>query len=146
MQNLTAKREKFVSGLMKQLSQREAYKQAGYSTKNMANKTIDEAASRLFKDSKVRARFNEINSKVVKKAEKKTIADATEVMKYLTNVLRGKETNTVISSNETGEREFLEIKAEIKDRNKAAEMLAKRYGIDKPIDNTEKKELIVKWQ
>jgi len=143
---LTAKQEKFISGLIKGLSQREAYKQAGYSTKNMKDKTIDETASKLLKSPKMTARFNEINHKVVKKAEEKTIASAIEVMEYMTNVLRGKETNTVIASNEMGEREFLEIKAEIKDRNKAAEMLAKRYGIDKPTDATEKEELIVKWQ
>lgn len=146
MRELTTKQEKFVSGLIKGLSQREAYKQAGYSYKNMTDKTIDERACVLFKKDKVKTRFNGINDKVVKKAEKKTIASAIEVMEYMTNVLRGKETNTVITSNEMGEREFLEIKAEIKDRNKAAEMLAKRYGIDKPKDDTEKEELIVKWE
>ena len=145
MQRLTVKQEKFANGLVKGLSQREAYKRA-YSTKNMKDKTIDERACVLFKNDKVKARFNELNSKVVKKAEKKTIADVVEVMEYLTNVLRGKETNTVVSSDNMGKREMLEIKADIRDRNKAAEMLAKRYGIDKPIDNTEEKELIVKWQ
>jgi len=130
MQNLTAKREKFVSGLMKQLSQREAYKQAGYSTKNMANKTIDENASRLFRDSKVRARFNEINSKVVKKAEEKTIANATEVLEFYSDLMRGTKKDVTIVTNMEGKIEEKEVKAQLKERINGADALAKRYGLN----------------
>lgn len=65
---LTAKQEKFVQGLVEGKSQRQAYIDAGYKTDNASNKTIDEAASRLFKNSKVSARYSELMSKHEEKA------------------------------------------------------------------------------
>lgn len=49
--------------------------------------------------------------------EKDSIADATEVLEYFTRVLRGEEKDT------------LGFDASIKDRNKAGELLAKRYAL-----------------
>lgn len=49
--------------------------------------------------------------------EKNSIADATEVLEYFTRVLRGEEKDT------------LGFDASIKDRNKAGELLAKRYAL-----------------
>lgn len=57
---LTAKQEKFVQGLVSGLSQRQAYIEAGYATKGKSDTTIDANASRLFKNSKVLARYNEL--------------------------------------------------------------------------------------
>lgn len=56
---LTPKQEKFVQGLITGLSQREAYKQS-YNTKNMKDKTVDERACRLFKEYKIKARYQEL--------------------------------------------------------------------------------------
>lgn len=53
---LTPKQEKFVQGLVSGLSQRKAYR-ASYSTQNMKDSTVDEKASRLFKQDKIRARY-----------------------------------------------------------------------------------------
>ena len=57
---LTAKQEKFVNGLISGLSQRQAYINAGYSTTGHSELTIDSNASRLFKNNKVLARYNEL--------------------------------------------------------------------------------------
>ena len=57
---LTTKQEKYVQGLVAGLSQREAYKQAGYATEGKSDNTIDANASRLFKNSKVLTRYNEL--------------------------------------------------------------------------------------
>lgn len=57
---LTTKQEKYVQGLVGGLSQREAYKQAGYATEGKSDNTIDANASRLFKNSKVLTRYNEL--------------------------------------------------------------------------------------
>ena len=69
MDNLTPKQEKFVQGLVSGLSQRQAYIEAGYSSKSQSNATIDSNASRLLADSKVLTRYRdliqEINSKAV---------------------------------------------------------------------------------
>lgn len=56
---LTPKQEKFVQGIISGLSQREAFKQA-YDCSNMKDKTIDERASKLFKEYKVSTRYNEL--------------------------------------------------------------------------------------
>ncbi len=65
---LTPKQEKFVQGLVAGLSQRKAYINAGYSTKGHTETTIDANASRLFNNSKVLARFNELMSQHKEKA------------------------------------------------------------------------------
>lgn len=58
MEKLTPKQEKFVQGLISGLSQRESYKQAGYSVKDKADEYIDVRASELLKNSKVLVRYN----------------------------------------------------------------------------------------
>ena len=58
--NLTAKQEKFVQGLIAGLSQRESYKQAGYSVKGKDDNYIDSNASRLLKNRKVLTRYREL--------------------------------------------------------------------------------------
>ena len=56
---LTAKREKFVRGLVAGLSQRQAYIQA-YSTKNMKDTTIDNNAYKLMQNNEISTRYNEL--------------------------------------------------------------------------------------
>lgn len=57
---LTAKQEKYVQGLVAGLSQREAYKEAGYKVSNMTNQSIDSVASRLLRNVKVLSRYREL--------------------------------------------------------------------------------------
>ena len=59
MSDLTPKQEMFVQALIAGKSQREAYKEA-YNAANMKDKTIDEKACRLFANTKVRARYDEL--------------------------------------------------------------------------------------
>ncbi|WPC07999.1 terminase small subunit [Globicatella sp. PHS-GS-PNBC-21-1553] len=68
MVKLTAKQEKFVQGLISGLSQRQAYIEAGYATKGKSNTTIDANASRLFKNSKVLTRYDELMEEHKQKA------------------------------------------------------------------------------
>lgn len=82
---LTPKQEKFIQNIVKGMSQREAYKNA-YNASNMKNETIDSKASNLFKEDKIRARYEEL----IKKTEDKTIMSAKERKKWLTNVINGK--------------------------------------------------------
>lgn len=49
-----------MQGLVSGLSQRQAYIEAGYSTKGKTNNYIDKEASLLFKNRKVYVRYNEI--------------------------------------------------------------------------------------
>ena len=59
MSNLTQRQEKFVRALIAGKSQRQAYKEA-YNAANMKDKTIDERASVLFKNDKIKTRYNEL--------------------------------------------------------------------------------------
>ena len=64
--NLTPKQEAFCLAYMETGNASEAYRLAGYSTK-ATPKTINEAASRLLKDSKVVARLSTLRERAVKK-------------------------------------------------------------------------------
>ena len=55
---LTAKREKFVRGLVAGLSQRQAYYEAYPNSKKWKPETVDNKASKLFKENEILARYN----------------------------------------------------------------------------------------
>ena len=57
--SLTSKQEKFVQALVAGKSQRQAYKEA-YNAAKMKDETIDTRACELLKNSKVKARYNEL--------------------------------------------------------------------------------------
>ena len=84
---LTPKQEKFIQELIKGKSQREAYK-AAYNASNMADKTIDEKASRLFKQDKLRARYEQLRDKVIKRTEEKAIITAEEIIREIVNIAK----------------------------------------------------------
>lgn len=84
---LTQKQEKFVQELIKGKSQRVAYKKA-YNAKNMKDTTIDSHACRLLKNDKVKARYDELRGKVVKRAEEKAIITAEEVLRGIASIAK----------------------------------------------------------
>jgi phage terminase small subunit len=65
--SLTTKQELFIQGLIKGYSQREAYKFA-YNCENMKNESIDVKASNLFKEDKIRLRYEELKNELKEKA------------------------------------------------------------------------------
>ena len=66
--SLTPKQEKVVEGIVSgKLSQREAYKQA-YNTSRMKDKSIDEKASELFNNVKVKSRYKALMKEHKEKA------------------------------------------------------------------------------
>lgn len=83
---LTPKQEKFIQNIVSGMSQRQAYKDA-YNAENMEDKTIDEAASRLFNDSKISARYQEL----IDKLEDETIMTAIEKRRMLKEMAINKE-------------------------------------------------------
>lgn len=56
-------------------------------------------------------------------------ADAQEVIEYLTSVMRGERTEQVLKLVGDGVQTITDIEVSAKDRLKAAELLAKRYGL-----------------
>ena len=107
---LTQKQERFVQELIKGKSQREAYKRA-YNAKNMSDNSIDVNASKLLKNTKVALRYNELRTKVVKRAEEKAIITAEEVIRGIANIakddignyLEYKTVKTLVGHDDEGE-------------------------------------------
>ena len=86
---LTAKQELFVNKIIEGMSQADAYR-AAYSTKNMNDKTIHEAASRLASDSKVAARIAELRGQLTKA----TIMTAQQRLEWLTRLIDSEDEDT----------------------------------------------------
>ena len=72
---LTTKQERFVQELIKGKSQRQAYRIAYPSSKGWKDEAVDSKASTLFKNDKVKQRYDEL----YKKTEEKITYDAAEV-------------------------------------------------------------------
>ena len=65
---LTDKQERFVQGLFRGLSQREAYKQS-YDAKNMKDETIDVRACKLVKEYKISQRLQELRDEQTRESK-----------------------------------------------------------------------------
>jgi phage terminase small subunit len=106
---LTIKQEKFTQGLFAGLSQREAYKQA-FNTKKMADKTIDEEASKLANNPKVTTRLDELTDEL----KERNMVTVEKVLNELSHIAFDDIKNYLrFYPDEKGE-----IKMEIKDSDK----------------------------
>ena len=123
---LTPKREKFVQNLIQGMSQREAYKNS-FSAKNMSDKTIDNNAYRLFKDTEVRARYDELRGKIEDAQETRAIMDVLERKEWLTKIINGEvpEEGTAVAQGQ-----LLRFKKQpsLSDKMKAMDILNKMDG------------------
>lgn len=121
---LTVKQKAFADYYIKLGNATEAAKRAGYS-----NKTAGVIGDENLKKPYIKAYIDER----LKKIEDERIADAAEVLKYLTSVLRGESESEIVVVEGTGdgcsEARHLSKTPDEKERLKAAELLAKRYGI-----------------
>ena len=119
---LTAKQEKFVRNLIQGMSQREAYKNS-YNAENMTDKSIDEEACRLFNDTKIASRYQEL----IEKAANAAIMTAQERLEYLTGIVyetEGEKISTVID----GEEVVREVPADLNAKMKAIDLMNKMTG------------------
>lgn len=119
---LTPKQEKFVRNLIQGMSQREAYKNS-YDAENMTDKTIDENACRLFNDSKIKARYKELQDRL----EDATIMTAKERLEYLTEVIMGLQGENIV---EVVDGEVLErtVPTSMKNKLSAIDLMNKMQG------------------
>ena len=122
-----AKWERFCLEYAKTANASEAYRIV-YNSKSSAQ-VLSQSASRLLKNEKIQARLAELHEEMA--SEK--IANAAEVQERLTRILRLEQMEdvVVVEGIEKGvsEARIIEKDVSIRDRNKAAELLAKRYGI-----------------
>lgn len=127
MAKLTEKQKIFVNEYLVDLNATRAYKTAYKSCKK--DETARVNGSKLLTNTNVKNYIDE----QLKKIEDKSIADATEVMKYLTKVMRNELTEQVVVVEGEGEgcssARVVKKDMSAKDRNKAAELLGKRYRL-----------------
>ena len=124
---MTDKQQKFADEYLIDCNARRAYKAAYPNIKK--DSVADASASRLLSNVKVKEYIDE----QLEKMRSEKIADATEVMMYLTAVMRGEYTEEVVVGEGCGEgySNASKVKKDVgaKDRLKAAELIGKRFGI-----------------
>ncbi|HAK43697.1 MAG TPA: terminase small subunit [Clostridium sp.] len=127
MAKLTEKQKMFANEYLVDLNATRAYRKAYPGVKK--EETAAQAGSRMLRNVKVKNYIDE----QLKKIEDESIADATEVMKYLTAVMRNELTEEVVVVEGEGEgcssARVVKKDMAAKDRNKAAELLGKRYRL-----------------
>ena len=121
---MTPKQKRFCDEYLIDTNATQAAIRAGYS-----EKTAYSIGEENLKKPELRAYIDERLEEI----QSKTIASATEVMQYLTSVLRGEEKEEVIVVEGQGDgyssARHIDKDVSPKDRLKAAELLAKRYGL-----------------
>jgi phage terminase small subunit len=116
---LNVRQEKFCLEFMKCGNATEAMVKAGYS-----EKFAGQNADKLLKNTNVQTRLAELRNE----AKSASIADITEVMEYLTRGMR-QELEEEVVAFEDGTTRIVNKKISIRDSNKCAELLGKRFGI-----------------
>ena len=94
--------------------------EAGYSARSAGN-----MANRLMKNDDIKRRIDDLLAEL--SSEK--VADAQEVMEYLSSVLRGESRSSVLCLAGEGTQCVIEKPPDERERLKAAELLGKRYGL-----------------
>lgn len=121
---LTPKQKRFVEEYLIDLNATQAAIRAGYSPKT-ARQIGDENLSKP----DIREAINER----MKSKDEETIAKQDEVLRYLTAVMRGEIEEECVVVESIGDfqsrAKIINKQVAPKDRNKAAELLAKRYGL-----------------
>lgn len=117
---MTPRQQKFCDEYLISGNATEAAIKAGYS-----RKTAKQTGSENLSKPDLRAYIDEQLAKI----HSAKIADAEEVMKYLTSVMRGEHTEQVLKLVGEGVQTVTDIDVSAKERLKAAELIGKRYGL-----------------
>lgn len=117
---MTPRQQKFCDEYLISGNSTEAAIKAGYS-----RKTAKQTGSENLSKPDLRAYIDEQLAKI----HSAKIADAEEVMKYLTSVMRGEHTEQVLKLVGEGVQTVTDIDVSAKERLKAAELIGKRYGL-----------------
>lgn len=117
---MTEKQRRFCDEYLRDCNAAQAAIRAGYS-----KKTAKQIGQKLLTKIDLRAYVDAQLEKI--RSEK--IADAQEVMEYLTSVMRGEHTEQTLQLAGDGVQQISEIKVAARERLKAAELLGKRYAL-----------------
>lgn len=117
---MTPRQQKFCDEYLISGNATDAAIKAGYS-----RKTAKQTGSENLAKPDLRAYIDEQLAKI----HSAKIADAEEVMKYLTSVMRGEHTEQVLKLAGDGIQTITDIEVSAKERIKAAELIGKRYAL-----------------
>ena len=120
MAGLTLKQQRFADEYIISGNATQAAILAGYSKKT-ARTIGQENLTKLDIKKYIDERLDELESSKIAKQE--------EVLRYLTSLMRGEETEQTLRGLGEGEQIIDDIEVSAKDRIKAAELLGKRYGM-----------------
>lgn len=124
---LTEKQKAFCEYYIESLNATESYKKAYPNCKKDA--TARTNSSKLLTNTNIKKYIDE----QLQQMQSNRIADATEILEYLTKGMRQElEEEVVVMVNKgefTSEPQTVKKKISIKDSNKCAELLGKRYGL-----------------
>lgn len=127
---MTEKQKRFCDEYLIDCNARQAAIRAGY-----AYSTAKKAAQWINPNNKGNSRipfypemYDYIHSRL-NQLDKTNIADAQEVLEYLTSVLRGESSSSVLAFCGDGGQEVVKKSPDEKERLKAAQMIGKRYGL-----------------
>ena len=123
-EKLTNKQEAFALALIEGKSQRDAYRSA-YKSDRMKDETVDQCACKLLKNPKVAARFEELQAKVRREAEQRSVASAADVLEELSNIGMGRREYPAYDM--FGNK--FDRYPSVTQRTKALELLGKKYGL-----------------
>lgn len=116
---LTEKQERFIQNIVKGMTNREAYKDA-YNTSRMSDAAIDVEATRLLKNPKVTLRQKEL----VDMMAKESVMTAQERLEYLTNLIKGKEKEQILTQAGL----LVDMPADFNAKLKAIDIMNKMQG------------------
>lgn len=120
MKKLTIKQQRFADEYIISGNATQSAINAGYSIKT---------ASVIGTENLIKPNIKKYIDERLEELEQKAIADQAEVLKYLTSIMRGEQTEqTLISDGSEQGQRITNIEVSAKDRIKAAELLGKRYG------------------
>lgn len=140
---MTDKQKRFADEYLVDCNATRAYKAAYPNCKK--DSSADACARKLLGNTRIRMYIDE----QLEKISSEKIADATEVMEYLTSVMRREKTENIVVTLTKEKSEYIkdengtprkqtvkeevaqivEIPSRLTDANKAAELIGKRYGI-----------------
>ena len=122
---MTDKQRKFCDEYLIDCNATRAYRAAYPNVKKDSSAAV--CAAKLLKIANIKTYIDE----QLEKISSEKVADAKEVMEYLTSVMRGESQSSVLSLCGDGYQEVIEKNPDEKERLKAAELLGKRYGLFK---------------
>ncbi len=119
---MTDKQKKFCDEYLIDCNATQAAIRAGYSPKtaySIGNENLNKHEIKSYIDDQLQRLHNE------------KVADAQEVLEYLTSVMRGEQKEQILKLSGDGKQNVITIDVSAKDRLKAAGLLGKRHGLFK---------------